>query len=317
MRLSVVLRRVNEARRTRMRELKGNVFDIQRYSIHDGDGIRTVVFLKGCPLRCKWCANPESQSSSPQLFFSPSRCIGCASCVRSCKNNEMTWEDGKLQIHWDRCNNDDLEWTKVCPAKALIIKGEWMSVEEVMTEIEKDRLFYEKSKGGVTLSGGEPLAQSEFAAALLEECKEKGIHTAIETTGYVKREVLEQVIPFTDLFLYDFKVLDSAKHKKWTNVENGRILKNLKYLAEMKADIIVRTPLIPGVNDSIDEIKSMVATLKKYGIKKYDILPFHQYGSKKYNSCGINYSMREIEPPDEKTIEEIRKMILSEGMLPR
>lgn len=289
--------------------LKGNIFDIQRYSIHDGPGIRTVVFLKGCPLRCKWCSNPESWQPYPQLFYASSRCIGCLTCVKNCPNQEITAEKGELKIHWEALKQEQLGWVEECPTKALSVKGTWMTAEEVYAEAAKDIAFYQRSGGGVTLSGGEPLQQAEFAAALLKLCREHGIHTAVETTGCVPQENIQKVLPVTDLFLYDLKSADSKVHEKWTGVSNDRILENLKWLSEKGADIFVRTPMIPGINDKEQDILDMIEVIQKDGIFNYDILPFHQYGSGKYLSCGIGYAMQDVKPHDEGYIEKSRNMI--------
>lgn len=292
-----------------MKQDKGIIFDIQRYSIHDGPGIRTVVFLKGCPLRCRWCANPESQSSAPQLFYVRSRCIGCGSCVGACPDGEVSWQDDGLAIDWKKCENSDLRWTEACPTGALSVKGTWMEVSEVLQEIEKDRIFYERSGGGVTLSGGEPLQQAEFSIALLTECRQAGFPTAVETTGAVSFGTLERAAAVTDLFLYDIKAADAELHREWTGAEQGLILENLRRLAGIHDNIFVRTPFIPGVNGNEDEILAIIEILKQAGIGQYDILPFHQYGSGKYVSCGMHYAMQDTRPPDEALVYKIRTLI--------
>ena len=298
--------------------MKGNVFDIQRYSIHDGSGIRTVVFLKGCPLRCKWCSNPESWAAHPELFYIKSRCVGCLTCTAACSCGEVTpapagaADDAPIEIHRDRVT-DDLSWTAACPTGALRVKGECMEAQEVFAEILKDRVFYEYSGGGVTLSGGEPLLQADFAAEVLSLCKEAGIQTAVETTGAVPWESLEKVLPFTDLFLYDMKSADPQVHKEWTGVSNERILENFAKLAAAGAEIFVRTPMIPGVNDRKEDIQAIMDILAANGVKRYNILPFHQYGSGKYESIGIPYGLADLQPPAESHVREIKEMMRAAG----
>jgi len=295
--------------------VKGLVFDIQRYSLHDGPGIRTIIFLKGCPLKCKWCSNPESQQTGPQLFFTKSRCIRCGLCVKSCPNNEVVMTKDGIRVNWDAVDNTNLQWTKACPTGALSIKGEWMTVEEAFYEIMKDEVFFRQSGGGVTLSGGEPLMQSQFAFELLKKVQEEGISTAVETTGAVQKEVLLAVAPYVDLFLYDFKHCDNDAHIKYIGASNTLIKSNLKALAEAGADIMVRTPLIPGINDSKECIAGIMGTLKSFGIKKFSLLPFHQYGSGKYESIGACYELKGLSVPDSEHVESLKNMIEKEGFI--
>ncbi len=287
--------------------MKGNVFDIQRYSIHDGKGIRTVVFLKGCPLRCKWCANPESWKLEPQLFYKKTSCIHCHMCIDTCQNSEVTLENDKIKLH-----NGNYDFVRVCPTEALSVKGKWMTVDEVMNEIRKDIPFYKQSNGGVTISGGEPLRQFEFTKELLEVCKKEGIATAVETTGHVDTKALNEIVPFVDLFLYDIKMMDSDKHKEWTGVGNALILHNLKEISS-KADIMVRTPMIPNVNDAKEDMQAILDYLKECNIKKYSILPFHQYGSNKYEAIQIPYKMHDVKMHSEEYVEEIKEYIKMQG----
>ena len=289
--------------------MRGNVFDIQRYSIHDGNGIRTVVFMKGCPLRCKWCANPESWKLESQLFYKKSSCIHCHMCVDSCKNSEVTLEDNEIKLH-----TGDYDFVRVCPTEALCVKGNWMRVDEVMKEIRKDKAFYERSNGGITISGGEPLLQHEFTLELLKQCKLEGISTAIETTGHIKQEILEKVLPFVDLFLYDIKSMDTNVHKQYTGVGNEQILANLKYLSD-KANIMVRTPMIPGVNDKKEDIEAITNYLKECNIRKYAVLPFHQYGSNKYDAIQIPYEMKDVKMHSEDYVNKIKEYITSQGFI--
>lgn len=296
------------------RTITGTVFDIQRYSIHDGPGIRTIVFIKGCPLSCKWCSNPESQAYEPQVFYVKSKCIGCGLCERSCPNNEVKLTEDGLLIDWKAINaSKDLSWVNVCPTGALGVKGEKMTAQEVFDIVMRDKVFYDQSGGGLTLSGGEPLVQSEFALELLKMLHDAGVNTAIETTGAVDKKVLLDVLPYTDLFLYDFKHWDNEIHKKYIGASNSHIKENLKMLAEKKANILVRVPVIPGVNDTEKFVSKVISELKEYGIDKLALLPFHQYGSGKYVSCGMTYEMQDFKPPAEDKIEELRKIISDAG----
>lgn len=292
---------------------KGMVFDIQRYSIHDGPGIRTIVFLKGCPLRCKWCSNPESQDLKPQVFFVKSRCIGCGLCVKSSNNGEVTMGEDGIEVHRDSIDSSDLGWVDVCPTGALSIKGKMMSVDEVVDIVMKDEVFYRQSNGGITLSGGEPLTQLDFSFKLLKCIHDKGLSTAIETTGAVPWDSLLTVVPYTSLFLYDLKHWNDEEHVKYTGVSNVQIISNLKKLYDAGANILVRIPLIPGVNDTEESIKKTMDIVKSIGINKLALLPFHQYGSGKYDSVGITYEMKDKEPPKEEHVAKLQEMIAEAG----
>lgn len=272
----------------------GNIFDIQRYSIHDGTGIRTTIFFKGCPLRCKWCSNPESWESAPTLFFSKARCIQCGSCAAF---DGITMGEESPVIDRRLCTAIE-DIAEVCPTQAMTIKGKQMTVEAVMNEIVKDTAFYRNSRGGVTLSGGEVLLQPLFAKELLMGCKKQGFHTIIETEGAVSWEAFEMVIPYVDSFFFDVKLADSEKHRRFTGVPNDRILHNLKRLIN-RASVCVRIPVIPGVNDNKEELGCIARILREYNVAEYELLSFHQYGKGKYASCGIEYPMADANLPEE------------------
>lgn len=292
--------------------MKGRIFDIQRYSIHDGSGIRTVVFFMGCPLRCRWCANPESWENKPLLFYVRSRCIGCGTCAALCPNHETSAEGDHILVCRENCTGE-YEWVKNCPTGALSVKGKEMETREVLEEIRKDKVFYTYSGGGVTFSGGEPLLHKDYVLELVKACKAEGIPTAIETTGFVREEDLLQVQPYVDLFLYDIKSMDTEVHRRWTGQGNEQILRNLRTLAKTGADIMVRTPMIPGVNDKEEDICAVMDFLEECGIRKYNILPFHQYGSGKYEAAGIPYELSGLQVPDENYVKQIKELILRRG----
>jgi pyruvate formate lyase activating enzyme len=295
---------------------EGIIFDIQRYSIHDGPGIRTVVFLKGCPLRCLWCCNPESQLTNPQLSFIQSKCIGCLECIKICPNKAIRFDkekgfliDYKLCDMCGRCSD-------VCYPGARVIIGKKMSVDEVIAEVIRDKSFYNRSNGGVTLSGGEVLLQWGFAKEILKKCKELNINTAIETCGYCKWEYFTEVLEYVDLVLYDLKHLDSAEHKRLTGVDNQLILENAAKVVKKVKEMIIRVPLIPSLNDSKDNIMMLVdfvSTLEK--VKEIDLLPYHQLGVSKYNQIGQTYKLNEINPPSKEKINDIKRYIENRGFL--
>ena len=258
---------------------KGTIFNIQRFSVNDGPGIRTTVFFKGCPLRCSWCHNPESHRTAPQLLFFKKRCIRCGVCAEICphgaigKNNYNSTDAVKCTV----CGY----CTDFCAADARQIVGHEMTVDDVMLEIEKDSVFYQQSAGGVTFSGGEPMAQADFLATVLLECQKKGIHSAVDTCGYAPWSILQKTAERTDLFLYDLKIMDEARHIAFTGVSNKIILANLQQLARAGANIIVRVPIIPGITDDDNNLKQIAAFIARLAKPpEINLLPFHSISAK-------------------------------------
>jgi len=266
----------------------GTVFDIQRFSVHDGPGIRTLVFLKGCSLKCEWCANPESQAAAPELLFDPAGCILCENCLTMCTHGAVHKHGKRIVFEKERCIGCGACAEK-CYAEARVLKGRHMTVEAVVAEVLKDEAFYAASGGGVTLSGGEPLEQPGFAKGILEACKNLALHTAVETAGHVAWSGFERIIPFTDLFLFDIKHTDAAKLKEFTKGDAARILQNLEKLVTRAKQIIVRTPVIPGFNDAPEEIQKIARLVKSLGIRELHLLPYHRYGQSKYRLMGRKY----------------------------
>jgi pyruvate formate lyase activating enzyme len=284
--------------------MKGIVFNIQRFSIHDGPGIRTTVFLKGCNNRCEWCHNPESLNMKPELQLYLDKCIGCLKCFENCPVNAHDYYDGERIFHRDICTGCG-KCAEECYARALVLQGSYMTVEQVMSEILKDKDYYQNSKGGVTFSGGEPLLQPEFLVEVLKECKKNNINTAIETAGNVSWSTFEKVLPYLDLVMYDLKALDEDIYRKYISNNSKQIKENLLKLAEANVDIIVRTPVIGGVNDEVSQISSISAFIKDIkGLLYYELLPYHNLALSKYKGLGIQRESK-FYTPDKAQIDQL------------
>lgn len=283
---------------------KGLVFDIQRFSIHDGPGIRTTVFLKGCPLSCLWCHNPESQDAKPEIFFTASKCIGCLFCVKICERGGHRFEDGKHIFDRSGCIRCG-DCTKECYPQALEIAGRTMSSDEVMTEVLKDRAFYETSGGGMTVSGGEPMMQFDFTMALLQGARAAGLHTCLETCGYAAEDRMLAARPLVDIFLYDVKETDPARHKAHTGVPNDRILSNLAALDSAGAAIVLRCAIVPGLNDRADHFAAVARLAESLGgVQAVDVLPYHPLGTSKAQRLGKEPRLAVTQTPSDDTVRE-------------
>lgn len=255
------------------------VFDIQRFSLHDGPGIRTLVFFKGCPLRCQWCQNPEGLFSYPEIAFYGQFCIGCGQCAKVCPEEAITFE-GEERIIRERCNRCGA-CAEVCYAEALRVAGKRYSPQELLDEVLKDEPFYRTSGGGVTVSGGEPTLQPDVLLPFLRMCKERGLHTAIETCGYTRWEILETMLPYVDLVLYDLKAIDGQLHEQLTGRDNARIVDNLRHLVEWGMVVIPRIPLIPTKNATDENLAATAAFLAELGFTEVHLMPYHRLGESK------------------------------------
>src|SRR5450759_1433782 len=318
----------------------GIVFNIQRFSIHDGPGIRTTVFFKGCSLRCFWCHNPEGLHLKPEVQFFPSRCIGCGECVISCAQGaQELLPDGKRLYNREKCVVCG-KCVENCFSGGLQMNGKTMTVDEVLDEVRQDRAFYETSGGGVTLSGGEPMLQPDFAYHLLARAREEGIPTAVQTTSNVRWELIERILPVTDLFMVDIKSMDSAKHKAVTGVSNEQILENARRLAQACPAIIFRVPVVPTVNDTPEEIAAIaqfVTDLKTLRPPKtqssqfnspmaesrplenpdLELLPFHRLAGDKYRSLSMDYHAAELETPSKEKMSALAEVARQFGITVR
>ena len=287
--------------------ISGKIFDIKPYALHDGPGIRTTLFFKGCPLRCAWCHNPESISFHTHFVIRPGRCIACGTCTQICPQHDPL----RVSTPHPTCPLCG-SCIEACPADARELAGRLVSEDEIIHTLLQSRPFFETSGGGATFSGGEPLAQPDFLLALLKRCQKESIHTTIDTSGFAPRHTLESVAPFAQLFLFDLKVMDHALHKKYTNAENGLIFSNLIWLVEQKAEIIIRRPVVPGVNDSEQETRHLGEFL--LGLKRklpIQLIPLHTYQKSKHALFGI--PQPEL-PPQERGRAPLEVAAQLEGM---
>jgi pyruvate formate lyase activating enzyme len=287
----------------------GMIFDVKRYAINDGPGIRTAVFFKGCPLSCLWCHNPEGQSSQPQLMFRANRCTASKACIKTCPIGAIHWADGSI-TNWESCDGCG-KCAEVCYSGAREMVGQMISVSQLMHEIERDIPFYDQSGGGVTFTGGEPMFQREFLQEILLACKDQDIQTVVDTSGHASWDGFELISPLVDLFLYDLKLMDEIRHLQFTGVSNQLILENLRRLSKTGAHIIVRVPLIPGVNTdqgNIERTASFLADLVH--LDGVELMPYHEIGLAKYAAMGIKYMLQGTKSASSEDIEVVEKIFL-------
>lgn len=294
------------------KENSGIVFNTMRFSVHDGPGIRTTVFLKGCPLRCAWCHNPESQDFRPRLMLFAERCRLCGDCVEACPRHAIgdPAQGLKIPAECDACGS----CAEACVAGARELAGHRTTVAELIGELERDVVFFDESHGGVTLSGGEPLAQPVFAQGLLAACRERGIHAALDTCGYAAPEVFARVSALANLVLFDLKAMDSETHIRYAGVTNQLIHENLRALAQTGRPVIVRFPLVPGVNDSSEELAALSGFVRSCGLSRLDVLPYHRIGTDKYARLGGNHSAGVFDAPAPERIDKVAGAFRSAGL---
>lgn len=303
--------------------LTGLVFDIQRFSIHDGPGIRTTVFFKGCSLQCFWCHNPEGISPRPQIQYYPDKCIGCGGCYEVCSQKDKLSAENPLVYNREVCIVCG-QCVSVCYAEARVLAGKEMTVDQVVEEVLRDRIFYTSSHGGVTLSGGDPLVQPDFAAAILERCKSEGLHTAIETAGNYAWRVAEKVLPYTDLVMMDIKHMDPEKHRQCTGVSNERILESAHRYTALDKPILFRIPVIPTVNDTPEEVHAIASFVRELveeranlGIAapiQLELLPFHRLAGNKYRSLGMDDRSGSLEVIPTARMAELNEVAAGSGI---
>lgn len=293
--------------------MRGLIFNVQRYCVHDGPGIRTTVFLKGCPLRCFWCHNPEGRSFERELSFIPGRCVGCGGCLKVCPNPPVVRGDGGLSLDRSRCRRC-FSCARVCPSGALEVVGRFVEAEELLEELQRDRPFFEESGGGITFSGGEPLSQPDFLLSSLEGARRLGLSAAVDTSGFAPRDVVLEASRLADLFLFDLKDADEARHLRNTGVPLEPILENLRLLDELGARIWIRIPVIPGQNDDPETVEAFLRLLSDLrGRRPVFLLPFHRVGQDKWGRIGGVSPCPPMEPPSRERMEGLALRFRARG----
>ena len=294
-------------------QFSGIIFNIQKFSIHDGPGIRTTVFFKGCPLRCRWCANPESQLPGIQILWDRRTCAQCHHCVTRCPQGAITTDNMCLHINTTKCTGCSI-CVHECPTKSLHTAGVSKTMEEILHTCLQDRAFYEESQGGVTLSGGEVLSSPDFAIALLSALQDAGIHTAIETSGYAPTDIFLQILEHVDLLLFDLKHWQAEKHLEGTGVSNTLPLSNLQTACALGKTVLPRIPVIPGYNDQCADAAGFVCRLKEVRATRVQLLPFHQFGQNKYHLLGRTYAYEHIAALHEEELQPFQQIFLDAGI---
>ena len=294
-----------------MENLEGVVFNIQRYSIDDGPGVRSTVFMKGCPLTCLWCSNPESQCMQPELTYRYTSCKKCGTCVKVCPAGAITLDDDGVHVDREKCTLCQ-ECVKNCIPEALSISGDKMTVDEVFNIVKKDADYYDVSGGGVTASGGEILSQADFVAELFKRCREAGFHTNADTSGFGDPAALEKILEYSDLVFFDLKHMDPQKHKEYAGVSNELIIKNLELVAKKGVPVVIRVPLIPGYNDSEENLHALARTVHDIVPQAtVNVLPYHRYGANKYRMIDMVYQLEDVPENTQEQLEKAKEIIES------
>ena len=302
--------------REQMEKRTGLVADIQHYSLQDGPGIRTTVFVKGCPLSCRWCHNPEMINPGKEVWYDAAKCTQCGKCIEVCPAQALKGYKDEREIDRDACiaRTGCRKCVEVCPSRAMSAVGQEMAVEDAVKEVRGDEVFYRHSGGGACISGGEPSLQADFASEFLKECQDHAVHTAIETCGYASWDRLRQVAQYADLILYDIKHMDPTKHREETGVSNELVLENVKKLVNMGKKIRIRVPVIPGYNDSEDHFKKIAEFMVSNNLENIDLLPYHSYAEAKYKRLCTKYEYAGMEAPSDEEMEKRKVLLESYGL---